>query len=304
MDSRSDELFAETRALLLANRPERRQSRRRPLILFLIFATSLLFIMPLFDLVCISVALLIHEAGHYLGMRLLGYKDLRILFIPFLGGAVSGRSQGRESAGKEVVILLLGPLPGMLAGVIWFWFGSHHPQADIAAWWFIILNGFNLLPLMPLDGGRLLNLILFSRHYLLEIAFLALTSLALIALGLYLRNYLLVLVGAFGLVTVPKRFRMTRLATQLRSGWVDLPAQVQLLTKTQHRTLWEQLAATFPKDVTQIPLMARRIDSLHRLAHVRPLSLPFSVALLMLYFGLILVGLVSLGIGPGLTGAD
>jgi Zn-dependent protease len=303
LDSERDELFDATRSVLQAERPSRRQGRRLPLIMFAVFAASLLFVMPIFDLVCIVVVLLIHEAGHYFGMRVLGYTDLRILFIPFFGGAVSGVNRGTESVTKEVIVLLLGPTPGLLSGIAWFWFGTHHPQIDIAAWWLIVLNGFNLLPLMPLDGGRLLNLILFSRHYLLEIAFLVLTSLALIFLSWYLNNYFLALIGACGLVTVPMRYRMARLATRLRQHWVGLPSGVQALTREQQRILWDRIAETFPKDVHQIGLMARRIDSLHRMAHVKPLSLPVSSGLMLLYITLILMGLVSLGIGPELIGA-
>ena len=33
---------------------------------------------------------LLHELGHYAGMRLFGYRDVRIFFIPFFGAAASG----------------------------------------------------------------------------------------------------------------------------------------------------------------------------------------------------------------------
>ena len=62
-------------------------------------------------LVLLSV-LLLHESGHYLGMRLFGYRDVRMFFIPFFGAAVSGK-RGAVAPWKEGVVLLLGPLPGI-----------------------------------------------------------------------------------------------------------------------------------------------------------------------------------------------
>ena len=61
------------------------------------------------------------------------------------------------------------------------------------------LNAFNLLPLSALDGGQLLNLLIFSRHRVLESVFLGLGGVAMVVLGLSLGQYLLVGLGALGL---------------------------------------------------------------------------------------------------------
>ena len=41
-------------------------------------------------IVILVVVLLLHELGHLAAMRLFGYRDTQILFIPLLGAAVSG----------------------------------------------------------------------------------------------------------------------------------------------------------------------------------------------------------------------
>src|SRR5262245_1742921 len=61
--------------------------------------------------------LLFHEAGHYAGMRLFGYRDVRMFFIPFFGAAVSGK-RGDVAAWKEGIVLLLGPVPGIVVGFV------------------------------------------------------------------------------------------------------------------------------------------------------------------------------------------
>ena len=61
--------------------------------------------------------LFIHEVGHALAMRFFGYKDLQILFIPFLGAVASGRKEN-IAAWQEVVVLLAGPVPGIVIGTL------------------------------------------------------------------------------------------------------------------------------------------------------------------------------------------
>src|SRR5262245_12447829 len=129
------------------------------------------------ELVLLIGVLLFHELGHYAGMRLFNYQDVRMFFIPLFGAAVAGRSRSVEGY-KEAIVLLLGPLPGLvmggLLGLAAMTSGSELLRS--AAMLLLVLNGFNLLPFMPLDGGRLLHLVLFSRQHYLEALFRVLTG--------------------------------------------------------------------------------------------------------------------------------
>src|SRR5262249_26862794 len=65
--------------------------------------------------------LLFHEAGHFLGMRTFGYRDVRMFFIPGFGAAVAGKKEG-VPAWQEAIVLLLGPLPGLVLGsALYLW---------------------------------------------------------------------------------------------------------------------------------------------------------------------------------------
>jgi Zn-dependent protease len=102
------------------------------------------------------VALLfVHEMGHYIQMRREGVQPGWMLFIPFLGAAVGARSLG-GSALAEARVGLAGPVLGTLGCAV---------PAVLAAttgeqFWYalaftgFLLNLFNLLPVVPLDGGR------------------------------------------------------------------------------------------------------------------------------------------------------
>jgi Zn-dependent protease len=102
------------------------------------------------------VALLfVHEMGHYVQMRREGVRPGWMLFVPFLGAAVGARSLG-GSALAEARVGLAGPVLGTLgAGVV---AGTAVITGDefwrALAFTGFFLNLFNLLPVLPLDGGR------------------------------------------------------------------------------------------------------------------------------------------------------
>ncbi len=107
--------------------------------------------------------LLFHELGHLAAMRLCGYRDLQVFFLPFMGAAVSGRAE-RPTAGRELFVLLAGPLPGLLLGLVGLlWLPTEASWLRNTAWFAVLLNAFNLLPFHPLDGGKVFELLLLGR---------------------------------------------------------------------------------------------------------------------------------------------
>ena len=81
-------------------------------------------------LLLITAIVMIHELGHFFAMKLFRYADLGIFFIPLLGAYVSGTK--REMSQREsAIILLAGPVPGMLIGILFYYLHLHtpYPQA-------------------------------------------------------------------------------------------------------------------------------------------------------------------------------
>ncbi|CAN5192870.1 site-2 protease family protein [soil metagenome] len=99
--------------------------------------------------------LLIHEMGHVIQLRREGIEASAPMFIPFLGAVVAAKSMG-EDAAAEARVGLAGPVFGSLASLIplgiWLATGNEFWQALAFVGFF--LNLFNLLPVLPLDGGR------------------------------------------------------------------------------------------------------------------------------------------------------
>jgi Zn-dependent protease len=210
-------LYQAARQELATPRPAR-NTGLLPIALFLLFVAGQFGeLMSLSGVVVLVLAILFHEAGHAAGMRLFGFRDVRMFFIPFFGAAVSGRPRG-VAAWKEALVSLLGPLPGILAGLACFLLNHRRPTplSISAAQVLLFLNTFNLLPFGFLDGGRFLGRVLFSRNRVLEMLFTGLGSLFLAMVAF--RHSLLVLGGfaLFGLVVLPLRWRVLQATATLR----------------------------------------------------------------------------------------
>ena len=77
------------------------------------------------------------------------------LFIPFLG-AVVGMKKMPENAWKEARVALAGPILGTIGALVVWGLGAYYNSNFLIAMAFVgfLINLFNLLPVIPLDGGR------------------------------------------------------------------------------------------------------------------------------------------------------
>ena len=132
--------------------------------------------------------LLVHELGHYLEARRQGLDVGAPVFIPFLGAAILLKDNPLD-AWREFQIAIAGPILGSIgAAVVWF-VGERQDSDLLVALGFtgFFLNLFNLLPVVPLDGGRIAAAI----HPILWFA----GFIALVALVFFAPNPLLIVIA-------------------------------------------------------------------------------------------------------------
>ena len=99
--------------------------------------------------------LLLHEMGHVVQLRREGVEASAPMFIPFLGAVISAKSLG-DDAGAEARVGLAGPILGTIATLVplGIWLATGDDFWRALAYVGFLINLFNLLPVLPLDGGR------------------------------------------------------------------------------------------------------------------------------------------------------
>lgn len=106
------------------------------------------------------ILLFIHESGHLLAARAVGLKVGLPVFIPFMG-AVIALKEAPPNAWIEAVVGIGGPILGSIgaAGAFAVFFLTRNPLFLVLAYTGFFLNLFNLIPIVPLDGGRIVSAI-------------------------------------------------------------------------------------------------------------------------------------------------
>jgi Zn-dependent protease len=99
--------------------------------------------------------LFVHEMGHVIQLRREGVEASAPVFIPFLGAMISAKSLGKDAA-AEARVGLAGPILGTIGTLIPL---AIYLATDSYFWRALAYLGFfinliNLLPVLPLDGGR------------------------------------------------------------------------------------------------------------------------------------------------------
>ena len=99
--------------------------------------------------------LFVHEMGHVIALRREGLKASAPMFIPFMGAVIAARSLGRNAL-AEARVGLAGPILGSIgaAACVLVWHATGNDLWRALAFTGFFLNLFNLLPVVPLDGGR------------------------------------------------------------------------------------------------------------------------------------------------------
>ncbi|MDY7232624.1 TPR end-of-group domain-containing protein [Hyalangium rubrum] len=171
----------------------------------------------------VFVSVLIHELGHALVSRVYGYQPS--ITLAWMGGHTHPNAPGPIPWHRDVLLTLAGPLFGLMLGVAcWASLRFLQPESE-ALQYFLMVGaianffwaGFNMLPVLPLDGGRISSVLAVKffghRGFVVSQAVALLTCVALVAWGLQQRAPMLTLFFAmFG-------FQAARTLTEaLRGG--------------------------------------------------------------------------------------
>lgn len=161
--------------------------------------------------------LLVHEAGHFIAMRMFNYRNVRMFFIPLFGAAVSGENY-TAPAWKKVVVALAGPLPGIALGAA-IGLAAIRQESEFImqiAMMTIILNALQLLPILPLDGGRVMHTVFFSRNVYLDVIFQIVGVALLFLLALATSERFLLIFSTLLIISLPTTFKLAQIVGEMR----------------------------------------------------------------------------------------
>jgi Zn-dependent protease len=149
------------------------------------------------------VLIFVHEMGHVIQLRREGIRASAPMFIPFMGAVISAKSLGRNAL-AEARVGLAGPILGSIGAVVCIaiWHATGNDMWRALAFTGFFLNLFNLLPVVPLDGGRAMAAM---APWMWFVGFAAMIPLALI-----FPNPIILLILLFAGYETYKRWRLRR----------------------------------------------------------------------------------------------
>lgn len=157
------------------------------------------------DFIYITLLIFIHEVGHNVGALIYNWKIKKVVILPF-GGITIFDELINKSLKEEFVILILGPLFQIL---FYFILCILNIENELITGYHYSLLIFNMLPIIPLDGSKLLNIILnkitsFNKSHLLTIYISIITIIILI---IKKKNLVLYMIIFFILLKVIKEYK-------------------------------------------------------------------------------------------------
>ena len=218
----------------------------------LYYETSFKFI------IFLAGAILFHELGHLTAMKLYGYSNLKVFFIPLVGAFATGKKDV-ISQKQDSIILLSGPAPGILLGTILYVYATIYNEKDLLLLGdvFLILNLFNLLPIKPLDGGSLTEALFFNNGQNMQLVFLSLSALVMVILTFYLgaikihteplfitfhfESFGLIIVSCFLILLLVVELQRKKIRGELRKYGIDCRKQIEELTDKEYRFIRETI---------------------------------------------------------------
>lgn len=192
---------------------------------FAVFSKDLMYI------AAVLVALLVHEFGHFFAMKAFKYTNVKLFILPLLGAYVSGKKPV-VSQWQMTVIILAGPVPGIIIGFLLLLYNADHPDDKLRMLGniFLYLNAINLLPFIPLDGGRLLETLFVNQNHILRLVFSSISIICTLLLAIISQNIFLLVIPAsliFDMIMEIKNHRIREFLKQENINYIldynDLP---------------------------------------------------------------------------------
>lgn len=199
-----------------------------------------------FFIVALVGVLLIHELGHFIAMKAFGYVDVRMFFVPMIGAFVSG-NKDRISQRQRTIILLAGPAPGIIIGIVLFYIfkGQHNPDMIVVSFLFMFINVLNLFPIIPLDGGRLIQALFFNKGGVILNFFTLLSAGLMIYFAIHFKSYFILIIPFGLLIGIISNAKLSRIRKMLDDKDIDYNKPYDQLTDKEYWQIRQRIVRNY-----------------------------------------------------------
>ena len=168
---------------------------------YIIMALGLVLTGHFINLIVFTSLIIIHELGHYITSIIFKYKVDKIIIYPY-GGVTKLNTIINTNITKDLLVAVSGIIFQTLYFIIIFFLYKNNIIREYTYNLFLLYHKsmliFNLLPILPLDGGKILNLILskiisFNLSNKLTIYISLITIIIFLQSNTYQKNYSLLL---------------------------------------------------------------------------------------------------------------
>jgi membrane-associated protease RseP (regulator of RpoE activity) len=157
----------------------------------------------------------------------------------------------------------------------------------------VILNGFNLLPFLPLDGGWVVHAVLFVRHPVLDVVFRVVAAVCLAGVAYVSSSWCLGSVAFFMLVAAPTAYRTARIAQRLgREGLVTRSLDGRSIPNEAALRILAELRRELPAQ-TPPNTLAQHVANVFETFNAEPPGFLASLGLLTLHAAGFLLALIA-----------
>ena len=183
-------------------------------------------------------SVLLHELGHAVVARKL-HVNVSGIELGFLGGAAK-MTNLPTTANTELAIAAAGPAVSIVLGGLGLGLGAllGSPLVSMVGWINLVIAGFNLIPALPMDGGRILRAALSKRMSYVRATDLSVTVARVVAVGFVLWGlsgaYQLLVLAPFLWLMGTREKMLARMMAEERRGFGAAPAPLRRFTVGQH----------------------------------------------------------------------
>jgi len=255
----------------------------------------------------ITAVVIIHEMGHLLAMKLFNYSNVKIFFIPLIGAFTSGKKQ-QVSQKQLSFIILAGPLPGLIiaCGLYFINKDLNNDTLKMLANCFLFINLFNLLPIYPLDGGRIIETLFFKQNYYIRLVF-GIISIILMAVIFASASTIMIIVPIFMGIELFNESKNQKIRNILKSENINYHQEYNTLTNKEYWLIRDCILFAYPKKFAGLqpgvyqytiiePLIIQQVNTILQINILNDLNVFKQILFLLLYLASFIVPLVLFGL--------